>query len=291
MTTFIELGAGIGGFRLAFEAVGAECVYAVERDYHACRTYRANFGEQINGDVYQPGWINVIPDHDILTSGFPCQPYSVAGKMRGLSDRKNGRFFWAIKEVLHKKQPKAFLLENVPHLKNHRHFERIMIELMREGYAVSYNVLPADRYVPQKRNRLFIVGFRESHSFDWPVLPERRETHLYHILEPEVDPKYLVADEVLGYKSVTILNITQRNYDVCTRTLAAGYGKDGKEILVVDHIYNQPRRLTPRECARLMGFPDSFQIPVTDRQAYMQFGNAVVVPLVEDLARAMLEAV
>lgn len=287
MTTFIDLGAGIGGMRLAFEQAGAKSIYAIERDHHACMTYAENFGEWVQGDLYRTQ-TQEIPDHDILVSGFPCQPWSKAGKMRGLVDKKNGHFFYEILRILRARQPAAFLLENVNSLENHRNFVFMMTRLMRAGYAVSYNVLNSSPYVPQNRSRLFIVGFRQPNPmFDWPEAPYPRQTHLYHILEPEVDGRYLVSDKVLAYRDTTVLDLNTHNFDQCTRTLTSRYGKDGKEILILDHRYGRPRRLTPRECARLMGFPDSFKIPVSDYQAYKQFGNSVVVPLVAAIARSM----
>jgi len=313
----IDLFAGIGGMRLAFGRVGApqgrfaaHCVFSSEWDRFAQQTYAANFGETPHGDIQE---INAsdIPDHDVLLAGFPCQPFSIAGvskkkslgRAHGFADRRQGNLFFDIARILEAKRPPALLLENVRNLKTHdggRTFRIIRAELQRLGYRVHHRVLDAQGYVPQHRQRIFIVGFR---SDLWPDLgfsfpdPPAQGPSLADILEAEVDGKYTLSDKLWQYLQAYAEKHRRRGNgfgfglvdparDRITRTLSARYYKDGSEILIKQCGRN-PRRLTPRECARLMGFPDDFVIPVSDTQAYRQFGNSVVVPLVEDIARAM----
>ena len=310
----IDLFAGIGGMRLAFRRVGAQCVFTSEWDKFAQRTYAANFGgacaETPFGDIRDAD-AEDIPDHDVLLAGFPCQPFSIAGvskknslgQAHGFADDKQGNLFFDIARILAAKQPQAFLLENVRNLKTHdggRTFRVIQGELQRLGYRVHHQVLDAQGYVPQHRQRIFIVGFRRDLwpdlSFTFPTLPEHGP-RIGDILEEQVDDKYTLSDHLWDYLQAYAAKHRRRGNgfgyglvdparDRITRTLSARYYKDGSEILIKQRGRN-PRRLTPRECARLMGFPDDFMIPVSDTQAYRQFGNSVVVPLVEDIARAM----
>lgn len=319
----IDLFAGIGGMRLAFGravieggvviegGIDAQCVFSCEWDKFAQRTYAANFGETPYGDIREIDAAD-IPDHDVLLAGFPCQPFSIAGVSKknslghahGFADDKQGNLFFDIARILEAKQPQAFLLENVRNLKTHdggRTFRIIRSELQRLGYRVHHRVLDAQGHVPQHRQRIFIVGF---HRDSWPDLaftfpdPPARGPALADILEPEVDDKYTLSDHLWKYLQDYAAKHRRRGNgfgyglvdparDRITRTLSARYHKDGSEILIRQEGRN-PRRLTPRECARLMGFPDDFVIPVSDTQAYRQFGNSVAVPLVEDIARAML---
>jgi len=306
----IDLFAGIGGMRLAFDRVGAESVFSSEWDRFAQQTYAANFGETPFGDIQKIDAADV-PDHDVLLAGFPCQPFSIAGVSKknslghahGFDDDKQGNLFFDISRILEAKQPQAFLLENVRNLKTHdggRTFRIIQGELQRLGYRVHHRLLDAQGYVPQHRERIFIVGFRRDL---WPDLafsfpdPPPQGPSLADILEAEVDAKYTLSDKLWQYLQAYAAKHRRRGNgfgyglvdparDRITRTLSARYYKDGSEILIKQRGPN-PRRLTPRECARLMGFPDDFLIPVSDTQAYRQFGNSVVVPLVEDIARAM----
>ncbi len=313
----IDLFAGIGGVRTAFARAGTECVFSSEWDRFAQQTYAANFGETPADDICAID-ADDIPDHDILLAGFPCQPFSIAGVSKknslghahGFDDQRQGNLFFEIARILEAKQPPALLLENVRNLKTHdrgRTFRVIQSELKRLGYRIHHQVLDAQYHVPQHRKRIFIVGFHRDSWPDWGFTFPQPPTHCPHladILEPEVDEKYTLSDRLWGYLQNYAEKHRRRGNgfgyglvdparDRITRTLSARYHKDGSEILIKQEgllSRRCPRRLTPRECARLMGFPDDFVIPVSDTQAYRQFGNSVVVPLVEDVARAMLAA-
>jgi len=299
---FIDLFAGIGGMRMAFERVGAKCVFTSEYDAYAVKTYAANFPGEVHGDITQieP---ESIPNHDVLVAGFPCQPFSIAGvskkkslgRSHGFDDPTQGTLFFNVKEILRTKRPRAFLLENVKNLVSHdggNTFRVICKSLVEElGYDVHFRVLDARTLVPQHRERIFIVGFREPRDFEWPVLP-KPVRKLSEILDSHVDAKYTLSDRLWEYLQQYAQKHRERGngfgfgkfgpQDIA-RTLSARYYKDGSEILI-DQGRKNPRRLTPRECARLMGFPDSFKIEVSDTRAYKQFGNSVVVPLVERVA-------
>ncbi len=310
METFVDLFAGVGGTRKAFENVGTKCVFSSEWDRFAQRTYEANFGEIPSGDIREiPA--EDIPDHDVLLAGFPCQPFSLAGVSKknslghahGFADQKQGNLFFEIVRLLETKKPSALLLENVRSLKTHdggNTFEIIKDNLKRLDYRIHYQVLNAQGYVPQHRPRIFIVGF---HKDDWPKLSftfPKSPSHgprVADILQSVVDEKYTLSDHLWSYLQAYAEKHRRRGNgfgyglvdptkDYVTRTLSARYHKDGSEILIKQDGRN-PRRLTPRECARLMGFPENFEIPVSDTQAYRQFGNSVVVPLVHDIARSM----
>lgn len=326
---FIDLFAGIGGFRAGFETVGGKCVFTSEWDRFCQKTYHENFevDHPIAGDITKVETAE-IPDHDVLVAGFPCQPFSIAGvskknslgRQHGFMCEAQGTLFFDIARIIKEKRPRAFLLENVKNLRSHdrgRTFEVIMGTLRDElGYDVYVRVIDAKHLVPQHRERIFIVGFREPAAWDWEVLqlPEKGSRTMSSVLhsrdrdEPEhdapkgytngrgVNPKYILSDKLWSYLQQYALNHRAKGNgfgfglvgpDDTARTLSARYYKDGSEILVQRNGRNNPRRLTPRECARLMGYPDSFRIPVSDTQAYKQFGNSVVPLLVEELARVM----
>ena len=304
---FIDLFAGIGGLRIAFESAGGKCVFSSEWNKFSQQTYGENFGEIPDGDITKIDE-KEIPDHDILVGGFPCQPFSIAGvssknslgRKHGFEDETQGTLFFDICRIIKEKKPSAFLLENVKNLKSHdkgRTFKTIMKALQEElGYDVHYKVIDASKLVPQHRERIFIVGFRSPMEFEFPELEDKRPK-LGDILERRVAEKYTLKDGTwnslqrhmekhrekgngFGY------NLAER--DGIAKTLSARYYKDGAEILIPQRNKN-PRRLTPRECARLMGFPEDFRIPVSDNQAYRQFGNAVVVPVVKSIAREVVD--
>lgn len=327
---FIDLFAGIGGIRLGFEAIGGECVFTSEWDSYAQKTYTENFrgGHPLNGDITQ---INAdeIPDHDVLLGGFPCQPFSIAGvskknalgRAHGFADETQGTLFFDVARIIEKKRPRAFMLENVKNLQSHdkgRTFDVIQRTLRDLGYQIFVKVIDGAHFVPQHRERIIIVGFREPVIFDWDTLdiPQKGLHKLGEILhkktgEPELEwdgskyydhakrkvlDKYTLTDNLWAY----LQNYKKKHQaagngfgfglvtpDSVTRTLSARYYKDGSEILVSQGSKKNPRRLTPRECARLMGFPDSLRIPVSDTRAYKQFGNSVVVPVIGAVARAM----
>lgn len=301
--TFIDLFAGIGGTRLAFERAGGKCVFSSEWDRHAQKTYFANFGEIPAGDIRKIDAFD-IPQHDVLVAGFPCQPFSIAGVTKhtalgnehGFRHRTQGTLFFEVARIVQESRPRAFFLENVKHLVRHdrgRTFAVILSTLRDElGYDVHYRVLDATTVVPQHRERVYIVGFRRPTDFSFPDF-DGEPRPLASILEPEVPAKYTLTEHLWAYLQQYASKHRAKgngfgfglaDLSKPTRTLSARYYKDGSEILVPQP-GKPPRRLTPRECARLMGFPDSFKIPVSDTQAYRQFGNSVVVPVVEAIAR------
>ena len=312
--TFIDLFAGIGGTRLAFEKAGCKCVFSSEWDRFAQQTYEANFGEKPHGDIRKiPS--SEIPDHDILVAGFPCQPFSISGitkknalgKPHGFDDLTQGTLFFELKRIINDKRPMAFLLENVKHLKRHdqgRTFQVIMYALADElGYDVHEEVFDAIDYVPQHRERIFIVGFRKPVLFEFPHRNPVKRPKFRDILEKNVPDKYTLTDHLWNYLQAYAKKHKEKgngfrygltDLDGIARTMSARYHKDGAEILIPQNSGKNPRRLTPRECAHLMGFtqlrPD-FKIPVSDTQAYRQFGNSVVVPLVHDIALEIVKII
>lgn len=331
--TFIDLFAGIGGLRKGFEPIGGKCVFTSEWDRFSVETYLANYTceHEVAGDITKIS-AEEIPPHDVLLAGFPCQPFSLAGvskknalgREHGFRCEAQGTLFFDVARIIEHHMPKAFLLENVKNLVSHdrgRTFEVIMKALSEElGYHVQTRIIDAKSLVPQHRERIFIVGFKERNDFDFDglVLPDRNNgPKLDLILHPEdgseepeerftkgskarVLAKYTLSDRLWSYLQGYAekhrakgngfgFGLVGRS-DVA-RTLSARYYKDGSEILVRQGGRKNPRRLTPRECARLMGFDkpgeQSFTIPVSDTQAYRQFGNAVVVPVAQAIARHM----
>jgi DNA (cytosine-5)-methyltransferase 1 len=304
---FIDLFCGIGGFRRAFEKAGAKCVFSSDWDKFSQITYEANFGEKPHGDIHAVA-ISDIPEHDILCGGFPCQPFSIAGvskkislgRKHGFEDERQGNLFFSIAEILNHHKPSAFVLENVKNLKTHdkhRTFDIIYRTLTEAlGYTVYHQIIDAQSVVPQHRERIFIVGFRERRPFIFPKYPEEGPK-LGSILEANVPDKYTLTDNLWKYlRDYADKHKAAGNGfgfglvgpNDTTRTLSARYHKDGSEILVSQGKNKNPRRLTPRECARLMGYPESHIIPVSDTQAYRQFGNSIVVPVVNRVAHAVV---
>ena len=305
--TFIDLFAGIGGMRIAYERAGGHCVYSNEWNKYSQQTYFANFGEQPDGDITKVD-AATIPDHDILVAGFPCQPFSIAGvskkqslgRATGFEDKTQGTLFFDICRILKAKRPKAFMLENVKNLCSHdrgRTFKVITEALDELDYAVFFQVLDGQNYVPQHRERILIVGFDRKRygtdiDFKFALTPVDPKPVMRDILETDVDDRYTLSDKLWTYlQDYAAKHKAAGNgfgFGIAdpagvARTLSARYYKDGSEILIAQDGKN-PRRLTPRECARLQGFPDDFKIPVSDTQAYKQFGNSVVVPLMSDVA-------
>lgn len=315
---FIDLFAGIGGLRIGFQAIGGHCVFTSEWDKNSQETYRRNFRDNhdLHGDVREfSEKPELVPDHDVLLAGFPCQPFSIAGVSKKnalgrphgfLCDTQGTLFFDTARIIAHHK-PAAFVLENVKNLERHdkgQTFATIMHVLQNElGYHVQARVISSAPWVPQKRERIFIVGFKRKTDFDLNALelPDVADgPKLGSILDrhEDVDPKYTLTPRLWEYLQMYKEKHASKGNgfgfslfgpnDV-TRTLSARYHKDGSEILI-DQPGKRPRRLTPQECARLMGFDRGdrrWQIGVSDTQAYRQFGNAVVVPVVEFLADAM----
>lgn len=306
--TYIDLFAGIGGTRIPFQENNGKCVFTSEWDSFAQKTYSINFGGEIYGDITKVNVKKDIPNFDILLGGFPCQPFSQAGLHKGFEDTR-GTLFFNIEEIIREKRPKAFLLENVKQLLNHdkgRTFKVIIEHLKALNYTVSAKVLRArDFGVPQNRERIYIVGFNrgyfeipEDFEFEFPV-PPKTPTRLGDILEKNVDEKYTISQRLYdGHLRRKKENKQKGNgfgfslfteESKYTNTLSARYYKDGSEILIDQGSGKLPRKLTPRECARLQGFPESFIIPVSDSRAYRQFGNSVAVPVIRQIARNMLD--
>lgn len=296
----IDLFSGIGGTRLGFYQTGkVSVVFSSEIDKFAVKTYKANFGEEPLGDITK---INEksIPEHDILVGGFPCQAFSQAGKKLGFDDTR-GTLFFDIARIIKEKRPKAFLLENVKNLKTHdkgRTFNIIESTLRDLNYDVNTIILKAKDFgLPQNRERIYIVGFNKEKisnykEFNFPS-PQYIKTSVGDILEKNVDDKYTISDTLWkGHKrrknehkekgngfGYTLFN-KDSEY---TNTLSARYYKDGSEILI-EQKGNNPRKITPREAARLQGFPENYIIPVSDTQSYKQFGNSVAVPVINSIA-------
>lgn len=307
MLKIIDLFAGIGGIRMGVEKAygkqNVECVFTSEINKFSINTYKANYNnETVHGDIHEVD-AKDIADHDLLLGGFPCQAFSIAGKGLGFEDAR-GTLFFEIARILKDKKPKAFLLENVKKLVTHdkgNTFKVIITTLEDLGYKVFYKVLKArDFGIPQNRERIFIVGFLDhSINFDFPE-PTGIKTRVGDILEDNVSDKYTISDKLwlghqkrkennkkngkgFGYQMVT-------HESAYTGTISARYNKDGSEILIYQDGKN-PRKLTPREAARLQGFPDDFSIPVSDAQAYKQFGNSVCVPVIEAIANRIKQYV
>jgi len=331
--TFVDLFAGIGGIRKGFEEHNGKCIFTSEWNEYAVKTYRANFPDDhpLVGDITRIDE-KKIPDHDVLLAGFPCQPFSIAGvskknalgRPHGFLCETQGTLFFDVARIIKEKQPKAFLLENVKNLASHDGGKtyRTILGVLRDelGYDVHDRVIDGRHFVPQHRERIIIVGFREPTGFSWNQLrlPDisKNPPLMRNILHPEngaeeadppytegpnakVNAKYVLSDHLwkylrdyaarhkakgngFGYSLVGPANVA--------RTLSARYYKDGSEILVSRGQGKSPRRLTPRECSRLMGFDTGerkFNIPVSDTQAYKQFGNAVIVPVIAEVARIM----
>ena len=319
---FIDLFAGIGGMRLGFESIRGKCVFTSEWDRWSQKTYLHNFPDGDDhvfaGDIRPYGEDpSRIPDFDVLLGGFPCQPFSLAGvskknslgRAHGFACEDQGNLFFEIARIIDHHRPAAFLLENVKNLQSHdrgRTFEVIRQTLTKDlGYNIDFRIISSAPFVPQKRQRIFIVGFREDVGFsfdgfdrllpaanEWPVLGDILQSH------NEIDAKYTLTPKLWAYlqeyrkkheKAGNGFGFTAHGPRDIARTLSARYHKDGSEILI-EQKGTRPRRLTPTECARLMGFERDgreWLIPVSDTQAYRQFGNAVVVPVVETIARHM----
>ncbi len=295
---YIDLFAGIGGIRMPFQEFGGECVFSSEWDKFSQQTYEANFRHRPNGDITQIQAEN-IPSFDILLGGFPCQAFSLAGKRLGFEDTR-GTLFFDVARIIKHHQPKAFLLENVKGLVSHdkkRTFKAICNTLRDLGYNIHYKVLNAKNFgLPQNRARIYIVGFLDDVDFEFPE-PLNTPTKLGNIMLPSVDKKYTISDKLWASHQARKKRNKEKGWGFgysifdeeseYTSTISARYYKDGSEILIAQKNKN-PRKLTPREAARLQGFPDSFKIPVSDTQAYRQFGNSVSVPVIRELAREIL---
>lgn len=297
--TFIDLFAGIGGIRMGFEEAGGECVFSSEWNKHAQKTYEANFGEIPYGDITKIK-AEEIPPFDVVMAGFPCQPFSQAGLKKGFDDTR-GNLFFDIARIIKYHKPRVVFLENVKHLVGHdkgHTFKVITSTLEDLGYKTYFKVLNAKNFgVPQNRARIYIVGFRNDVNFEFPE-EINLKTKLGDILEKNVDDKYTISDKLwAGHQRRKKEHREKGNgFGYClfnknseyTSTMSARYYKDGSEILI-DQKNKNPRKLTPRESARLQGFPDTFKIPVSDIQAYKQFGNSVAVPVIKAITKKILK--
>ena len=303
--TFIDLFAGMGGFRLAMQAQGGKCVFSSEWNKYAQKTYLANFGEMPFGDITKEMTKSYIPQNfDVLCAGFPCQPFSIAGVSKkkslgretGFKDKTQGTLFFDVADIISRHRPKAFFLENVKNLMSHdkgNTFKVIKGTLEELRYSLHYLVMDGQTYVPQHRERIMIVGFDQDifHGKEQFAFPEQKQStrSIKEILDPDIDEKYTLSDKLWNY----LQNYAEKHrakgngfgfgmvdLNGISRTLSARYYKDGSEILIPQTGGKNPRRLSPRECARLMGYPDEYRLnQVSDVQAYKQCGNSVVVPL------------
>jgi DNA (cytosine-5)-methyltransferase 1 len=312
--TFIDLFAGIGGFRLALQNLGGECVFSSEWDKSAQKTYYSNFGEIPFGDITKDENKKWIPEKfDILCGGFPCQPFSIAGvskknslgRKHGFEDEKQGNLFFHVAEIIEKHRPKAFFLENVKNLVSHdkgNTFKVIKQTLLDLGYTFYSKVLDGKHFVPQHRERTIMVGFDTevfggTEQFSFPEFPEKKPK-FKDIMEDSTESKYTLSTKLWEY----LQNYAKKHkeagngfgfglvdFEGVSRTLSARYYKDGSEILIPQSNKN-PRRLTPRECARLQGYPENYIIQAADTPAYKQFGNSVVVPLIRSVGQEIVSA-
>lgn len=313
--TFIDLFAGMGGFRLAMQAQGGKCVFSSEWNAYSQKTYFSNFGEMPFGDITKDLTKSFIPKKfDVLCAGFPCQPFSIAGVSKkkslgretGFKDKTQGTLFFDVADIISTHRPKAFFLENVKNLTSHDKGNtfRVIYETLRElRYSVHYLVMDGQTYVPQHRERIMIVGFDEDryHGVEQFTFPEQHQAtrSIREILDPNIDPKYTLSDKLWTY----LQNYAEKHrakgngfgfglvdLNGISRTLSARYYKDGSEILIPQGNGKNPRKLSPRECARLMGYPDNYIInAVSDVQAYRQCGNSVIVPLITAVSEQLIQ--
>ncbi|MFO1180702.1 DNA (cytosine-5-)-methyltransferase [Ottowia sp.] len=327
--TFIDLFAGIGGIRMGFEAHGGRCVFTSEWNPFAAKTYLANHPDATHtfaGDITAVD-AKDVPDHDVLLAGFPCQPFSIAGvskknalgRAHGFADETQGTLFFDVARIIAAKRPAAFLLENVKNLVSHDKGNtfRVICKVLREelGYHIHWKVIDGQHFVPQHRERILIVGFRDVTDFSWNDLQlPAQGPRLASILHPEdgselaeapytegslakVNAKYTLTPHLWKYLQDYAAKHKAAGNGFgfglvdggsVTRTLSARYYKDGSEILVSQGARKRPRRLTPRECARLMGFPDTFKIPVSDTQAYQLFATSAIAPMIATVAKCII---
>ena len=315
--TFIDLFAGMGGFRLAMQPQGGKCVFSSEWNKYAQKTYLANFGEMPFGDITKEITKNYIPRYfDILCAGFPCQPFSIAGiskkkslgRETGFKDKTQGTLFFDVADIINRHRPKAFYLENVKNLMSHdkgNTFKIIKGTLEELNYSLHYLVMDGQAYVPQHRERIMIIGFNREifqgkEQFTFPEQKQATRT-IQEILDPEIDAKYTLSDKLWNY----LQNYAEKHrakgngfgfgmvdLNGISRTLSARYYKDGSEILIPQGEGKNPRKLSPRECARLMGYPDNYRLDqVSDVQAYRQCGNSVVVPLITAVSEQIIKTI
>ena len=312
VTSFIDLFAGIGGFRIAWQSLGLKCVFSSEIDKYAKKTYYVNFGEMPRGDITNIPESS-IPDHDILCGGFPCQAFSVSGKQKGFNDAR-GTLFFDIARIAKEKRPRVLFLENVKNLEKHdsgNTLKTVLRILDEIGYNAFYKVLNASNYgVPTARERIYFVCFRKDlgiKKFDFPQ-PARKEIYLRDLLEKDVE---LSSVEIRrnDINLYALGNNKKKMGPIQIGTINSGgqgeriYSINGHAVTLSAHgggaaaktgaylVDGKIRKLTPRECARVMGFPETFKVPVTNAQAYKQFGNSVAVPVVRAIAEKIIETI
>ncbi len=313
MFTFIDVFAGIGGFRRGCELAGGICIWSCEKDKFARQTYACNFDVDYHefAEDIEDVDPKVIPDHDVLLAGFPCQPFSTAGRREGFAHETQGTLFFELAKIIKEKQPIAFLLENVKGLLSHKSGSTMftILRVLNElGYWVYPKVIDADGFVPQHRERVYLAGVQKDVGSYWHELmgtwntfeaPQKGSIQLRHILEPhdQVPVKYTMSDRymagLLTHKAKQAAKGNTFGYRIyhpgdVTGALTASYARSAQSILIHQGEHTNPRKLIPRECARLMGYPEHFSIPVSDAQAYKQFGNSVVPPLIRAVMNAMM---
>lgn len=293
---FIDMFAGIGGIRIPFGELGGQCVFSSEIDTFARQTYKDNFNEEQHKDITQIE-AKDIPAFDVLLAGFPCQAFSILGKRKGFEDTR-GTLFFDIARILEYHKPKAFLLENVKNLKHHDRGNtlKVILESLQElGYNVHTKVINAKHYIPQNRERIYIVGFKDEVDFKFPEPPKQRLYEFKDVFSDKVDDKYTLSDVAWeGLKSRKQHHIEKGNgfgYTLFTKDSEYSYTltKSTKNYFVFHQDGKNPRRFTPRECLKLQGFPDSFKTSVSDTQLYNQAGNSVAVPVIRAIATEMVK--
>lgn len=313
---FIDLFAGIGGFRIALQKQGGKCVFSSEIDLAAQRTYESNFGEVPFGDIKEftnskisdKQLDKLIPDHEILAAGFPCQPFSLAGvsarnflgKVHGFDDDNQGNLFFHILRIVKVKKPQVLFLENVKNLKSHENgktFATIKKMIEELGYTFKHEIINSQTVVPQRRERTYMVCYKSSAvDFEFPKFTGD-PLPLKSILEKNVGSEFTISDRLwAGHQNRSARNksrgtgftVKVADPEKPSNTIVARYYKDGKECLVPQKD-NNPRKLTPRECARLQGYPESFILAQSNSAAYKQFGNSVSVPVIERISKAIVK--
>ncbi|BAW80681.1 DNA-cytosine methyltransferase [Candidatus Nitrosoglobus terrae] len=313
---FIDLFSGIGGFHQALANQGGKCAMACDWNDKSRETYEVNYSLTPLGDIQQITAAQ-LPDYDVLCAGFPCQPFSIAGvskknslgKKHGFEDKIQGNMFFEIIRIAQMKRSKIMFLENVKHLKSHdkgNTWKVIYNTLLENDYVVFFKVVDGSYYVPQKRQRVFMVCFDRkvfpNIKFDFPEYPAKRKLELQDVIEKHVDNKYTLSDKLWSYLQQHKENSAKKGNgfgyglidpknDMWTRTMSARYYKDGSEILIYQGVNKNPRRLTPNEARKLFGYPDDFVIPVSDTQAYRQFGNSVIVPAIAHTAEQIIKTI
>lgn len=312
MNKFIDLCAGIGGFRVGFESFNNECILTCEIDKFCKQTYETNFTDKNFKTDIKSLQEKEIEDFNILCAGFPCQAFSLAGKQKGFSDVR-GTIFFDIERILKHKNPEIFLLENVKNLKSHdkgNTFKVICEHLDNLNYWHETFLINAEHFVPQRRERIYIIGMNKKNFTEeefkntvnlinnkYKEIQQMPKPKIIDILEENVATKYTLSDKLWSFLQSHAekhkkkgngfgYGLIDTKKDITTRTITARYYKDGSEILIKQENKN-PRKLTPRECARLMGYPEDYKIVVSDTQAYKQFGNSVVVPIIKMFAEIL----